>query len=203
MEEKCSLLVVDISEDWEEVLKAHERGFFIEWDYVKGQWKEGILTDLTKVPLTIKYSHGSVRAGFNAIIDTINFAHLRGHTIYAACLDDGRCDGDEQPCKSILPYIPKENIFRKTTESAFKSGKLEARIAEDECKHLMVLGYDRDYCVLKTVQDAVARGIKVVTSEHIMLTQDSQNSREQSITYFRQNTVFLESLVAVWNYLSM
>ena len=66
----------------------------------------------------------------------------------------------------------------------------------------MVIGYDRDDCVMATIRDAVERGITVVTSEHCMLTTNRDNRRDASLAYFKENTVFLETLVDVWNYIS-
>ena len=67
---------------------------------------------------------------------------------------------------------------------------------------MVIIGYDRDYCVLETIKDAVARGIKVVTSEHAMLTTNKcwSSTREQSLEYYRKNTLFLENLVDLYNY---
>ena len=202
MTKPLSLLVVDVSEDWEEVLKAQERGYFIEWDYMyPGKYEH---RDLYKESLlTIKYPHGSVRAGFNAIIDTVRIAHERNVPTYAVEFTDNNSDGEEQTCFSLQPYIQKANRYRKRSVSAFDSKycKLADKIKAEDCQHLMVIGYDRDDCVMETIKDAVERGITVVTSEHCMLTQDRDNRRESSLTYFRKNTIFLETLLDVWNYI--
>lgn len=203
--EDLSLLVVDVSDGWEDELKNHERGYSLEWDYIGGgRWK---LSDFPPYPDMIEYPHGSVRAGLNAIIDTVRLARNLNRTVYSAELYDGFSDGEESTCSSLQPYIPKKNQFEKWGYSTFGSKDFVSRIESDNCEHLMVLGYDRDYCVLETIKDAVKRGIEVVTSEHIMLTKASklktepEKIRERSLSYFRANTVFLESLVDVWNYL--
>ncbi|MFH1064775.1 MAG: isochorismatase family protein [Candidatus Woesearchaeota archaeon] len=201
MPNDLSLLVIDISEDWEEVLKAHERGHFIEWDHNKGIWSKDSKLSPSNVPLNIQYPHGSTRAGFDAIIDTVRIAHSRDHTIYASSFYNSQTDGEEQPCHSINPYIPQQNRFDKHTYSAFGSGDLATRLKEDGCRHLMVIGYDRDCCVLETVKDAVTQGIQIVTSEHVMLTTDRYDLREGSLAYLKENTIFLDDLESVWNYL--
>ena len=200
MNKPLSLLVVDVSEDWEELLKAHERGHFIDWVHVHpGKYERGKL-DPAAVPLDIRYPHGSVRAGFNAIIDTTRLARLYGIPRYAVHLYTGWTDGEEQTCHSLQPYIPAGNQYEKHGMSAFGC-PLADRLEAEGCEHLLVIGYDRDACVLATIKDAVERGIKVVTSEHCMLTASRSELREISLAYFRENTVFLETLADVWNYL--
>lgn len=200
MNKPLSLLVVDVSEDWEETLKAHERGHFIDWSiFYPGKYERGKLQP-ADVPLSIKYPHGTVRAGFNAIIDTTRLAQFYGITRYAVHLYTGWSDGEEQTCHSLQPYIAAGDQYEKHGLSAFGC-PLAGRLEADKCEHLLVIGYDRDACVLATIKDAVERGIKVVTSEHCMLTADCPGLREKSLAYIRENTVFLESLVDVWNYL--
>lgn len=201
MDKPLSLLVVDVSEAWEEVLKAQERGYFIDFEHISPG--EYVRTEQDpNALLTLKYPHGSVRAGFNAIIDTMRIAHQFGFSTYAVEYGNGWSDGEEQTCYSLQPYIPKANRFEKHRLSAFSSScYLADRIKADDCQHLMIIGYDRDDCVLETIRDAVGRGIKVVASEHCMLTQDRDNRRESSLAYFREHTTFLETLPDVWNYL--
>lgn len=203
MDQPLSLLVVDVSEDWEELLKAHERGFFIDWEPVMPGCYQVSRLSVGEVPLEISYPHGSVRAGFNAIIDTVRIAAASGIPIYAVHLYDGWSDGEEQTCHSLQPYIPKGNQYEKRSFSAFNEQycDLAKRLRTDGVEHLMVVGYDRDDCVLETVKDAVSRGITVVASEHCMLTADRYDRRQESLAYYRQHTVFLESLVDVWNFL--
>jgi len=198
--EDLSLLVVDVCDGWEDVLKNHERGYSLEWDCLSGgRWKLSYFFG----PLGIEYLHGSVRAGFNAIIDTVRIARDLGRTVYSAELYDGFSDGEEATCSSLQPYIPEKNRFEKRGYSAFGSKDFVSRMESDNCRHLMVLGYDCDCCVLETIKDAVRRGIEVVTSEHIMLTASRHLNlrREETLRYMRANTTFLESLVDVWNYL--
>ncbi len=200
MNKPLSLLIVDVSEDWEETLKAHERGHFIDWSYISpGRYERGKLMP-AEVPLVIQYPHGTIRAGFNAIIDTARLASLYGIPCYAVHLYTGWSDGEEQTCHSLQPYIPAANQYEKHGLSAFGCA-LAGRLEADECEHLLIIGYDRDACVLATIKDAVERGIKVVTSEHCMLTADCPGLREKSLAYIKENTVFLGSLVDVWNYL--
>lgn len=197
MKKDLSVLVVDVSEDWEEVLKAHERGYFIDWD---NKWARSETT-IKKVPLDIHYPHGSVRTGFNAIVDTVRIASWKGHTIYGVGHQDGFSDGEHMPCHSLQPYITEENMFEKCYFNAFESKKFADKISKDGCDHLLVLGYDRDSCVLATVKGAVSKGITVVTSEHVMLTMDLDFRRDESLRYYKENTRFLDNLVDVWNYL--
>ncbi len=193
-----SLLIVDVSEDWEELLKAHERGHFIDWDATHpGKHGPGRLKP-ADVPLAITYPHGTVRAGFNAIVDTVRLAQLYGIPRYAVHLYTGWSDGEERTCHSLQPYVPAENQYEKHGLSAVGC-QLADRLEAAQCGHLLIIGYDRDACVLATIKDAVERGIRVVTSEHCMLTADCPGLRERSLAYIRENTVFLESLVDVWN----
>lgn len=199
MDKPLSLLIVDVSESWEETLKTHERGYFIDFEhifpgkYVRTEQDPNAL-------LTIKYPHGSVRAGFNAIIDTARLAHEFGAPTYAVEYGNGWSDGEEQTCYSLQPYIPEANRFEKHRFGAFSCAFAD-KLKADGCQRLMVIGYDRDDCVLETIQDAVERGIQVVTSEHCMLTQDMNNRRKSSLAYFREHTIFLETLPEVWNYI--
>ncbi len=199
MSHPLSLLVVDVSEDLEEVLKGQERGYLIDWECMAPWGYVRSKQDANKL-LTIQYPHGSVRAGLNAIIDTTRIANERKVPTYAVHLYTGNSDGEEQTCFSLQQYIPKENQYEKGTNSAFRC-RLADRLKADGCQHLMVLGYDRDFCVLETVKDAVLRGITVVTSEQCMLTKNLYDKRESSLAYFREHTVFLETLVDVWNYI--
>ena len=200
MGEPLSLLVVDVSEDWEEVLKAQERGYEIDFD---NKWPGSYLRNSLDPNRLMKlhYPHGSVRAGFNAVIDTTRIAHQLSIPIYAAEYYDGWTDGEEQTCFSLQWYIPKVNRYEKGQLSAFRSSLAE-RLKTENCQHLMVIGYDRDDCVMATIRDAVERGITVVTSEHCMLTTNRDNRRDASLAYFKENTVFLETLVDVRNYIS-
>lgn len=197
MDDSLSLLVVDVSEDWEEVLKSQERGYVVDWDH-KTPYVHCNL-DPNEL-MRIHYPHGSVRAGFNAIIDTARIAHQLHVPSYGAEYYDGWSDGEEQVCFSLQQYIPKENRYEKGGLSAFHSG-LVGRLKAENCQHLMVIGYDRDDCVMETIKDAVERGIKVVTSEQCMLTTNKYNRRDASLEYYRKNTVFLETLLDVWNYI--
>lgn len=201
MRNPFSLLVVDVSEGLEEALKAQERGYFIDMDYSgPGRYVRGNLSDPPL--LKIQYPHGSVRAGLDAIIDTARIAHERGVPTYAVhYYYDGWTDGEEQTCHSLQPYIHEANRYEKYSLSAFTRRSFATRLAAEGCKHLMVIGYDRDDCVLETIRDAVERGITVVTSELCMLTQNRYNRQESSLAYFRKNTVFLEKLPDVWNYI--
>lgn len=193
-----SLLVVDISEAWEEEIKRIERGYDIDWEPWLGKYQQrgGCMTS----HLAIHYPHGSVRAGLNAIVDTARIAAERGIPSYAVHYYTGNSDGEEQTCFSLQPYIPENNRYEKQTLSAFHC-PLADRLVGEGCRHLVVIGYDRDDCVMETIKDAVARGITVVTSEHCMLTRDADDRRVNSLEYFRKNTVFLETLVDVWNYI--
>lgn len=200
MKRDLSLLVVDVSESEEELLKAHERGCSIEWDNIHGHWKVDS-TGVDEMPVRIQYPHGSVRAGFDAIIDTVRLASWKGYTIYGVGHQDGFSDGEHMLCHSLQPYIKEENMFEKYRFNAFESKKFTDKISKDRCNHLLVLGYDRDFCVLATVKGAVSKGITVVTSEHVMLTKDLDFRRDESLRYYEENTIFLDNLVDVWNYL--
>lgn len=200
MIDHLSLLVVDVSEDWEEVLKAQERGYVIDFEHVyPGSYVRSNLDP--EELLKIQYPHGSVRAGFNAIIDTVRFAHQFDIPVYAVEYPGFDADGEEQPCYSLQPYIPEENRYRKHSLSAFGSKPLVNRLVADSCKQLMVIGYDRDDCVMATIKDAVERGFTTVTSEQCMLTMNRDNRRDASLVYFKEHTVFLETLPEVWNYM--
>lgn len=196
MTNNLSLLVVDMFDSIETQLKDIERGYLIENDFGLFEAKPSI-----KESVIIEYPYGTERAGFNAIIDTVRLAYERKYTIYDTYLYDGWSDGEEFPCASLVPYIPKENIFEKHGYDAFGARKLSERLKADNVKNLMILGYDRDCCVLETTKGAIKNGINVITSEHIMLTRNKDNPREKSLEFYRANTTFLESLVDVWNYL--
>ncbi|MDP3733859.1 MAG: isochorismatase family protein [Nanoarchaeota archaeon] len=198
-QKKLSVVVIDVSEAWEEMLKAHEYGYLLDWDYLDRKWCN-VSQKIPLSPLEIDYPYGTARAGFNAITDTIRIAHSLGHTIYATSFYTGWTDGEEQPCYSLRSYIPKENIFDKGDYSAFSSKEFTARMEAEKQHEVMIIGYDRDCCVLETIKDAVSRGMKVVTSEQVMLTKNNRGTREESLRYFKENTIFLEELVDVWNY---
>ena len=201
---KLAVLVVDMSTDWEETLKAHERGAYIEWHY-SGSYKRDVEL-VKKVPLKLEYPHGSVRAGFNAIIDTVRIAHELKIPIYAVHTQDGWSD-DFGTALSMQPYIPEERQSDKAGFSAFTDFDLsnEERVAymlkKAEFTHLLILGYDRDCCVLKSAQDAVKLGYTVLTSEYCMLTKQGSTQRDTSMTFYRENTQYLEALEDVWNFL--
>ncbi|MBI5004141.1 isochorismatase family protein [Candidatus Kaiserbacteria bacterium] len=198
-----AVLVVDVSEDWEEVVKDHERGYAIDFEnFGSGGYKATGLTSLD-----IEYPHGSVRAGFNAIIDTVRIAYKLKIPTFAVHTTDEWSDGDEVTCESLQSYIPKEHQAYKGDFSAFvdpcrfEGEGIAAKIERVRPEHLMILGYDRDHCVLATVKDAVARGYKVVTSEHCMLTKADSTRRDETLAYYREHTQHIEALSEVWNYL--
>ncbi len=200
MSDGLSLLVVDVSEAFEEMLKATEREYLVDWDGISpGAYKE---KELYRDPIfeRMHYPYGSLRSGLNAIVDTTRIARERGIPVYAVHYYTGNSDGEEQTCLSLQPYISEKNRYEKHVPSAFGC-QLANRLEADDCRHLMVIGYDRDDCVMATVKDAVARGITVVTSEHCMLTQNLRDRRASSLVYFQENTVFLGKLVDVWNYI--
>lgn len=201
MDKPLSLLIVDVSNSWEDWIKNHERGYWIDDQY----WKQNrfIREALTPDPLEIRYPHGTARAGLNAIVDTAKLVHRSGLTAYAVDMSSQWCDDELAPCDSLKPYVPKKNWYEKRSYSAFNAQHcaLPGRIESDKCEHLLVIGYDRDVCVLETVKDAVARGIRVVTSDHCMLTLDRDDRRDASLAYFREHTTHLETLTDVWNYI--
>lgn len=200
MADKLALLVVDISEHLEDLIKAQERGYFVQLDYSTGLWDARNDFKPADILGDMMYPYGSLRSGFDAIVDTANIASKKGKIVYASYFYDGWSDGEEQPAYSLMQCVKKKNIFEKTTYSAFKSGRLASCLEKNECKQLMILGYDRDCCVLATAEDAVKRGIKVITCEQLMLTKNKGDKRNFSLNYFKKNTVFLESLVDAWNY---
>lgn len=201
---KLAVLVIDVSENWEETLKAHERGAYIEWDHFGKYVRDAEL--LKKVPLDLEYPHGSVRAGFNAIIDTVRVAHQLGIPIYAVHTQDGWSD-DVHTALSMQPYIPKEHQSDKAGFSAFtdfdlsNEGRVAHMLKRAGFTHLLILGYDRDCCVRKSVQDAIQLGYTVITSEHCMLTKQGSTQRDASMSFYRQNTQHIETLEGVWNFL--
>lgn len=196
-----SLLVVDVSESWEEALKSQERGYFVNFDnFSPGGRYTRSKTDVNLVMSLIFYPHGTVRAGINAIIDTTRIAHLAGVPTYAAEYYTGDTDGEERTCCGLQPYIPKANRYEKRKFSAF-TDDFATRLRADNCRHLMIIGYDRDYCVMETIKDALYNGITVVTSELCMLTQNRPGKRNQSLAFFKENTIYLKTLEEVWNYL--
>jgi nicotinamidase-related amidase len=196
-----AVLVVDVSEDWEEVVKDHERGYAIDFEnFGSGGYKAAGLS-----PLDIEYPHGSVRAGFDAIIDTVRIAYKLKIPTFAVHTTDEWSDGDEVTCESLQPYVPNEHQAYKGDYSAFvdpcqfEGEGIAAKIERVRPEHLMVLGYDRDHCVLATVKDAVARRHRVVTSEHCMLTKRGSNRRDATLAYYREHTRHIEVLPEVWN----
>ena len=126
----------------------------------------------------------------------MRIAHETGKTNYALIEPN-----EENVCNSIQPYIHKKNIFIKKDPTGFGSDDLRKKILEEECTHLMVLGYDRDDFVLDAIKDALESDVEVVTSEEIMLTSDLGDRRRKSLKFFRGNTAYLENLVDVFNYI--
>lgn len=161
------------------------------------------------MPLDIEYPHGSVRAGFNAIIDAVWFADARHVPIFAVHTGSSWHDGEEVTCDSLQPYIPEERQAYKGGYSAFIDPAsaygegMAAKLKRLAPESLFVLGYDRDYCVLETAKDAVTRGYHVVTSEHCMLTQNrSEKLCDASRKFYQDRTTHLESLVDVLNFIN-
>lgn len=196
-----SVLIVDVSEAWEEELKAHERGYYCHFDHFTGQYGKGAILPET-AELELAYPHGSLRAGFNAIIDVAALAHHLGIPRYAVHLYDSWSDGDYRTCQSLQPYVPRRNQYEKHRHNAFDNKKFAKRMATDEVRRLFVLGYDRDWCVLETIRGALAAGIEVATSEQCLLTKNLCNRREQSLEYLRKHTTYLETLADAMNFLT-
>lgn len=193
-----SLLVVDISIAWEEEFKAQERGYFIDQSFPGREYK---LADWWKPHhRPIQYPYGSTRAGLDAIIDTVRIAHEYRVPIYSVN-DLDPSNENEDLCYSLQPYIPKKNRYFKYGYSAFLRSELAANFHKEKSEHLLIIGYDRDCCVLESVKDAVSREIKVATSEHCMLTANLNNDREGSLAFYRERTIYLDSVFAVWNFI--
>lgn len=196
---QLSLLVVDISSNWEEELKAQERGYFIDWDYFKEEYE--LANGWKPYHRSLKYPYGSTRAGIDAVVDTARVAHESGIKIYCVDTLDQWSDGDDDVCYSLQQYIPKENRYFKYDHSAFSCKELAERLEQDRSGQLLIIGYDRDCCLLETVKDAISRGMKVATSEHCMLTIDLNKDRDKSLAYYKEHTTYIESLIDVWNFI--
>ncbi len=195
-----ALLAVDVSESWEEEIAAFERGYRIEWEHIApGRWVRSDLGGGS--PYALSYPHGTLRAGLDAIIDTTRLAEMYRIPRYAVEFPGRDSDGEHQTCYALQPYIPKDSRYEKPNLSAFSAPAFADRLERDGCRQLMVIGYDRDDCVLATVEDAAKRGIEVVTSEHCMLTLDRSGRREKTLARFRELGSHLESLVDTWNFL--
>ena len=191
-----SLLVVDMW--WEKAIKDRERGFTIYFNDISNKYEE---ENNSLHPRGLEYPHGTLHAGLDAIHDVVRMAHLLEKEIYGVVSDNGYSTPEALLDDSLHPYISKENLFMKGDYSAFHSRDLSKRLEENNTNYLMVVGFDRDVCVLETIKGAITNGIKVVTSEHLMLTNNYHRRREKSLAYYRENTTFLESLVDVWNFL--
>lgn len=194
-EKDFSLLVVDMW--WEEEIKNRERGFVIQFDDFSKRYER---KDCQSYPQSLQYPYGSLHAGLDAIHDVVRTAHFLKKPIYGVVSDDGYSLPDELLDKSLHPYIPKEHLFMKYGHSAFTSTSLTQRLQEDAVDRLMIMGFDRDCCVLETIKSAVEQGTEVITSETLMLTSgltDGNIARD----YCRNNTTYFESLVEVYNYL--
>jgi len=193
-EKDFSLLVVDMW--WEEEIKARERGFNIYFNDIYEKYER---RELSNYP-SLQYLYGSLHAGLEAIHDIVRAAHLLEKKIYGVVSDDDYSTPNELLDKNLHPYIQANNLFMKNSYSAFISKDLTKRLEEDTIHRLMIVGFDRDYCVLETIKSAVDCGIEVITSEVLMLTcgkTDGNVARD----YCRKNTTYLESLIDVYNYL--
>lgn len=190
-----SLLVIDMW--WERDIKAKESGY----DPSYSLFNKKYLANTFNFDLSIVYPHGTPRAGLNAIHDVVRLVHLLGKKIYAVVMDDGCSTSDELLDVSLHPYVPERNLFFKKTNSAFRSSELARQLELDDVNQLMVVGFDRDFCVFETIKDAAEKNLVVVTPESLMLTNNTRGTRELSLDYFRKNTTYLETLVDVWNFL--
>jgi hypothetical protein len=197
-----SVLVVDVSVPWEEALKDLERGYSV-WNWHESGERQFQRGEVAAEAATLKYPHGSARAGFDAIVDVMRLASTFGLPCYGVdSCSPWTCDDPPGVCFSLRPYVPQGNVYTKYDYGAFGDRcDLGGRLMSDGCRHLLIVGYDRDCCVLETARGAVERGMKVVTSEHCMLTVDRRVAREESLRYYRGATCYLESLVAVFRYL--
>lgn len=194
-EKDFSLLVVDMW--WEEEIKDRERGFAVTFDDFHKKYEQ---RKPWNHPFSLQYSCGTLHAGLDAIHDAVRMAHLLKKPIYGVVSDDGCSPPEESLDKSLHPYILGKGLFVKHGYNAFTSKGLTWRLQEDAVNRLMIMGFDRDYCVLETIKSAVEQGIEVITGEVLMLTcglTDGNTARD----YFRKNTTYLESLVDVYNYL--
>lgn len=206
MANDLAVLVVDVCQAWEDVLKSNARGYRLDFNCFTGKFVE---KDLPKDPEKLFYQYGSHQAGFDAIVDTVRIAHLRGIPIYSVHFYKGWTDGEEQTAYALDPYIPAENRSEKGSYSAFYKDYLNLpnqvafKLKEAGFKRLLILGYDRDCCVLKTCKDAVTLGYEVITSEHCMLhhLEGPLSERELSIQFYKNETKFIESLADLWNWI--
>jgi hypothetical protein len=201
MKNALSVLVVDVSRSWEEYAKAVSRGYAIK----QAQRSRRFYRDPERLEkdLCLEYPHGSLRAGFDAIIDTVRLAHQLGLMVYAAEYDaPWACEDDVITCDSLQPYIPPRNRYRKKLYDAFSCAAFVRRLERDRCGRLLVIGYDRDCCVMQAAMGGLAHGLKVVTSESCMLTVGTPREGRVSHKWYRSHTTYLEGLPEVWNYMS-
>jgi len=196
-----AVVVVDVSVVWEQAIVALSRGGEYERDE-DGTWRERSHVDY--LSHEIKYRYGGARRGLDAMADVLLHAAKLGIPRYAVSYFDEWAQGDDRLAYCLQPFVPKRNRVWKYDSSAFgcERGNLERVLRRDgPFSRLLLMGYDRDFCLLDTARDAVARGYGIISSERLMLSLEKNKQREASLDFYQGNTTFLETIPDVLNLL--
>lgn len=70
-----------------------------------------------------------------------------------------------------------DNVFVKTKMDAFHHTDLDEKLRKDEIGILYIIGLDARYCVNKTAQAALKRGLQVVVLEDAVISNDEYNTK--------------------------
>ncbi len=82
---------------------------------------------------------------------------------YEKSFDWHRCKSEkdmELPVE-FKPFVSSENVFRKSTYSAFKVPKFEAYLVNQQIERLAICSIDSDACVLATAFEAFDKDYRV------------------------------------------
>jgi len=109
--------------------------------------------------------------------------------------------------RKVQSYAGHHEVIDKSERDAFINTDLEDRLQQKEIDTLVVIGYDRDICILNTIKTARRKGYNVITSEALMFAEGSRiaraargQSRKKSMDFIRSNTLYCDDVDGIFAY---
>ncbi len=103
----------------------------------------------------------------------------------------------DSPDIDIVPelekFVTKDNVFTKSSFSAFKSEKFLKFLEDNEIKKLYICGFDTDGCVLSTALEGFDLGFEVKILQDLCASHHGEEYHKNTIKILKRNA---ENLLA-------
>jgi len=155
----------------------------------------------------ICYEQGTVEEGMAAMEEVLKAAQAKGVPIYGV---DYAPQGNKTPLSArFRGYVPDDHYFTKGIPNAFFGGTradgklLRTVMNEDATTEVILIGFDRDDCILETAVGGTVEEYRVITSEALMLSRNNKSHvfRPISLNWLRGSTTYHETAEEVLDYL--